>query len=160
MSTSRKENKGNPGGSPGRSAARTPRVQAAADLLSFGPAEPPSAAVLHELRAVRDLLGKLELRLLGTAEPPKKPTQQAQPLLDDSIVDQRSCPAPRDLYLRLARAQKFRSNKIGKRICARWGDVREAMLGIRKAEATPLPVESRADGLHDLRHQLGLVKKV
>lgn len=91
-----------------------------------------------------------------------RPPQQSAGLSDDAIVDQRSVPAPPDLYLRLAREGRFPSNKIGKRICARWGDVKAAFLGgpgVRRATARPTGEEGEADNLNDLRRQLGFVPK-
>ncbi len=88
--------------------------------------------------------------------------QNGEPIPDDTIVDQRTVRAPRDLYLRLARARAFPSRKEGKRILARWGDVRVALLegpGARKAIAPPRSPEAEGDGLDALRRQLGLAKK-
>jgi len=122
----------------------------------------PATAILHELRAVRELLGAIDRRLLGEAGPTESPKRPEPVLSDETVVDQRSVLAPRDIYLRLARAKAFPSNKIGKRICARWGDVRAALLGgpsLRKAPGSSGNREAQADGLDDLRHQLGLAKK-
>lgn len=122
----------------------------------------PGTAILHELRAVRELLSAIDRRLLGEAVPTESPKRPEPVVNDDTVVDQRSVPAPRDLYLRLARAGAFPSNKVGKRICARWGDVRAALLGgpgVRKAPDASGNDAPQADGLDDLRHQLGLAKK-
>jgi hypothetical protein len=91
----------------------------------------------------------------GPTSPPEWP--------DDTIVDQKTVRGPKELYLRLAREGAFPSRKIGKRICARWGDVKAAFApkpGIAKAPA-PAPAESPPtdDGLDDLRQNLGFMKK-
>jgi hypothetical protein len=122
----------------------------------------PDEAILHELRAVRELLSAVERRLLVEAVPAETAKRQGAVLDDDAVVDQRSVPAPRDLYLRLARAKAFSSNKVGKRILARWGDVRAAMLNgpsVRKTRSASDDREPQADGLDDLRRQLGLAEK-
>lgn len=122
----------------------------------------PATAILHELRAVRELLNGIDRRLLGEAVPTESPKRPEPMLNDDTVVDQRSVPAPRDLYLRLARAKAFRSNKIGKRILARWGDVRPALLGgpsVQKAAPKPTDPPPQGDNLDDLRRQLGLLEK-
>ena len=92
---------------------------------------------------------------VGPAAPPAPPS-------DDAIVDQRTAPVPKDLYLRLAREGAFPSVKIGKRICARWGDVKKAFAAYdKKAKPTVAktkPVEAN-DGLDDLRLRVGLERK-
>jgi hypothetical protein len=105
----------------------------------------------------------------GTERQPKRrPSEPPAPLPDDAVVDQRSAPVPRDLYLRLHRAGAFPTNKIGKRITARWGDVKAAFAVRAEQEASPdesdrsdsreEPAEPD-DGLDELRQDLGLVKK-
>lgn len=59
-----------------------------------------------------------------SAPTPKVPTG---PIPEDRFVDQRDGLLPKQLYLRLAREEAFPSSKIGKRIVARWGDVRAAV---------------------------------
>lgn len=76
---------------------RTEGVRATAEVLDLRapPAvEAPTVAVLHELRAVRELLSKIEGRLVGEARAPQKAKQQVPVLSDDSIVDERTVPAP------------------------------------------------------------------
>jgi len=74
----------------------------------------PGTAILQELRAARERLDVIEHRLLREVVPTET-TERARPALnDDTVVDQRSVPAPRDLYLRLARAKAFPSHKIAK----------------------------------------------
>ncbi len=119
---------------------RTPEVQASAEILDLHPQHPAdahTAAVLLELRAVHELLANIEQRLLCQPVDTTASKVMAPVLSDDSIVDQRSVPAPRDLYLRLARTAAFPSRKLGKRILARWGDVRAAFLcgpGLQKTQ--------------------------
>ncbi len=93
---------------------------------------------------------------------PRSPDGPVAPLTDDTIVDQRIAPVPKDLYLRLARSGAFPSKRIGKRICARWADVRAAFAGMTKkpkpSVAKTKPTQSD-DGLDDLRLDIGLAKK-
>jgi hypothetical protein len=139
--------------------AERTRTMGAAPVLELH-AE-PGTAILCELRAVRELLNAIDRRLFGEAVPTESPKRPEPALNDDAVVDQRSVLAPRDLYLRLARAKAFPSNKIGKRVLARWGDVRAALLGpsLRKVPSAAGTLEPHADGLDDLRDQLGLAKK-
>lgn len=92
----------------------------------------------------------------------RQATTPTAPPSDDAIVDQRTAPVPKSLYLRLAREKAFPSVKIGKRICARWGDVRAAFAAYNKKPDPPddpgAPPQPQ-DGLDDLRGDLGLVKK-
>jgi hypothetical protein len=139
---------------------RTVGVGAAAQVVQLQVA--PGAAVLEELRAVRQLLEGIERHLLGESRSSPSQKAPAVQLSDDAIVDQRSASVPRDLYLRLARAGAFPSRKIGKRICARWGDVRAAFLdrpGVRKTKNGPEDNTSGTDGLDRLRRQLGLAEQ-
>lgn len=83
-------------------------------------------------------------------------------LADDAVVDQRTVPAPADLFLRLARQGAFPSRKHGKRVVARWGDVKAAMLDagprdVGRSESAPASIQS--DGLDGLRQRLGLASK-
>lgn len=167
MSSTPKNEQRGPSESPGSrrdDPQRTEGVQATAAVLDLRapPAdEAPTVAVLHELRAVRDLLSKIEGRLVGETKAPQERKQRVPVLSDDSIIDQRTVSAPPELYLRLARAGAFPSNKIGKRICARWGDVKEAFLGpgVRSASVPTVTQGSPPDGLDGLRRQLGLAEK-
>lgn len=90
------------------------------------------------------------------------PNAPPAPPSDDAIVDQRTAPVPRDLYLRLARAKAFPSTKIGKRVTATWGDVKKAFASYGK---NPKPTVAKTkpaeptDGLDDLRSEIGLTKK-
>lgn len=96
------------------------------------------------------------------ASPAPRPERSSHPLPEDSIIDQRSGLVPKDLYLRLARQRVFLSRKIGKRIVARWGDVRAAFLngpGVRSARSPSTSTEPEDDGLDHLRRQLGLAEK-
>ena len=93
---------------------------------------------------------------------PPAPSSLAVPLHDDAVVDQRCAPVPRDLYLRLARQGRFKSKKIGKRICARWADVRAAFAHHNEIPDPPNNTDGATepdDGLDDLRRRVGLVPK-
>ena len=81
-------------------------------------------------------------------------------LHDDSFVDQRSGAIDREVFLRLAREGAFPSTKIGKRVLARWGDVKAA-LQARRRQVPQGPPEASAlqepdDGLDDIRVRVGL----
>jgi hypothetical protein len=139
-------------------------VQASAEILGLHPQHRADAttAVLLELQAVHELLANIEQRLLCQPVDTTASKVMAPVLSDDSIVDQRSVPAPRDLYLRLARTAAFPSRKLGKRILARWGDVRAAFLcgpGLRKASGEENDDPRSDASLDRLRRQLGLVEK-
>ncbi len=138
-------------------------MQAAAEVVDLGliqQIDAPVVAVLHEIRAVRELFERIEKRLTGSATQPQ-PQGERRILSDETIVDQRTAPVPRDLYLRLAREGRFPSKKIGKRVVANWGDVKAAFLGpgIRKARNANAGNDSTPDGLDDLRRQLGLAQR-
>jgi len=121
-------------------------------------ANSPGTDIREELDRIRSAVARIEQRLAEQNEgvPPNT-------LGDDAIVDQRSVPAPADLYLRLARNGAFPSQKLGKRVLARWGDVRRAFLnspGVRKASIVGVPTpDSQNDGLNALRQRLGLESK-
>lgn len=145
---------------------------------SLEPQEPRSRGFKFEARIGRDgavtIPAPLITPVLGAVlgwwsdksseEPlaPPAPSSASVPLSDDSIVDQRCAPVPKDLYLRLARSGAFPSKRIGKRICARWADVRAAFANYGKqpkpsvAKTKPAAPE---DGLDDLRREIGLVPK-
>jgi hypothetical protein len=114
--------------------------------------------VQRELDRIRQSLSIIEERLAEDAG------MEASGLSDDTLVDQRTVQAPRDLYLRLARAGAFDSQKHGRRIVARWGDVRRALLEVAPTTAK---VKERgdnghtleSDGLDGLRRRLGLAGK-
>lgn len=119
-------------------------------------------AVLDEFRAITRCLERVERLLLPRAQPEPLPARRTPPLLDEAIIDQRSGLVPKDLYLRLARGGAFPSSKIGKRILARWGDVRAAVLdgpGITKVSLQAPAQDNGGDGLDDLRRRLGLAEK-
>jgi hypothetical protein len=63
----------------------------------------------------------------------------------------------------LARNGAFPSKKLGKRVLARWGDVRAALLGgpgVTKAPERDRAVAvSEDDGLNALRGRMGLASK-
>jgi hypothetical protein len=82
-------------------------------------------------------------------------------LPDDAFVHQDNERLPdRDLYLRLARQGAFPSSKQGKKIVARWGDVKSVLVGssptVAKASARPIGDE---DDLDDARRLMGLKGK-
>ena len=78
-------------------------------------------------------------------------------LPDDAFIDQTSERLPsRRLYLRLAREGAFPSKKVGKKVIARWGDVKAAV----EAQGTPnQPSSPTDDGLDGLRRLIGLQPK-
>lgn len=160
MSSSRRSaESGRIDGQGAASGDRTVGVGAAAQVVQL---QAPGAAVLEDLRAVRHLLEGIERLLLGELRSSPAQKAPAVQLSDDAIVDQRSASVPPGLYLRLARAGAFPSKKIGKRICARWGDVRAAFLnrpGVRRTANGPEDKPIRTDGLDRLRSQLGLAEK-
>jgi hypothetical protein len=63
---------------------------------------------------------------------PAAPAATIGPVPDDRFIDQRDGLVPKPLYLRLAREGAFPSSKIGKRVVARWGDVRAAIEARRR----------------------------
>ncbi len=114
--------------------------------------------IRQELDRVRSAVARIEQRLAEQGD-----DSPSSVLPDDAFVDQRSVPAPRDLYLRLARNGAFPSRKVGKRIVARWGDVRRAFTvgpGLSKtAQQRSAASASEDDGLDGLRKRLGLESK-
>lgn len=91
-----------------------------------------------------------------SAPTPKVPTG---PIPEDRFVDQRDGLLPKQLYLRLAREEAFPSSKIGKRVVARWGDVRAAIearqrKGRHQHDGTPDNSQHR--NLDVLRRELSL----
>lgn len=112
----------------------------------------------QELDRIRGAVARIEQQLVEHYEeaPPS-------PLSDEAIVDQRSVPAPRDLFLRLARNGAFPSHKVGKRVVAQWGAVRRALLGgpgLNKAPRRDVtPAVSEDDGLDALRERMGLASR-
>jgi hypothetical protein len=95
------------------------------------------------------------------AAPPHVAHADATP--DDRFVDQRSGLLPKVLYLRLAREGAFPSSKIGKRVVARWGDVRVAVEARRRKIRSPEPRNGTGTTEHSnldaLRRRLNLCPK-
>ena len=117
----------------------------------------PGTDIRQELDRIRLAVARIEQQLVEQG-------QEAPPgtLADDAIVDQRSVPAPPDLYLRLARNGAFPSQRLGKRVVAKWGDVRRAFLagpGLSKVSQRSAAETADDDGLDALRARLGLVSK-
>lgn len=137
----------------GRTPKNPPHVRDAVeqiDVLADLVADRLIARVAEVLRATGERLGAERVQELdqGTASLP-----------DDTIVDQTTVRAPRELYLRLAREGAFRSVKDGKRIYAFWGEVREALASRMTLRTTPSvrKVEPRpADDLDDVRRLMGV----
>lgn len=122
------------------------------------PPPPLKIDIQRELDRIRACLTLIESRLEQAGQ------DHGGVLADDAVVDQRSVPAPRDLYLRLARQGAFASKKHGKRIVARWGDVRRALLdpvptAVRTEDEHRASASAPSDGLDGLRQRLGLVGK-
>lgn len=95
----------------------------------------------------------------GRRLPRRRPTHRdtfgaGGPPCDDAFVDQRSGLAPPDLYLRLYRGGAFPARRIGKRIVARWGDVRAALSGTAAIPA--MPAREAQNDLDGLRREVGL----
>lgn len=112
--------------------------------------------ITEEYASVEDYVA----RHAASRRPPRRRATQRDlisasgPPCDDAFVDQRSGLAPPDLYLRLYRAGVFPARRIGKRIVARWGDVREALGGTTTA---PAPATGEPENeLDGLRREVGL----
>jgi hypothetical protein len=113
--------------------------------------------VQRELDRIRRSLNIIEARL-------SEQSDDSDSLSDDTLVDQRTVRAPKDLYLRLARAGAFESQKHGRRIVARWGDVRRVLLAAppdaaRTLDASDDVTQHKDDGLDGLRRRIGLVRR-
>jgi len=83
----------------------------------------------------------------------------ATPLPDDTIVDQTSVRAPRELYLRLAREGAFPCVKDGKRVYAFWGEVREALarrMSLRTRPSVRKAEKRIDDDLDEVRRLMGV----
>jgi len=92
------------------------------------------------------------------------PAAPVGPVPDDRFIDQRDGLVPKPLYLRLAREGAFPCSKIGKRVVARWGDVRAAIEARgRRGRASVHTVGGSGSGsnaeLDALRHELSLDSK-
>lgn len=126
-------------------------------VQSRRPPSPLRFDIQRELERIRASLVVIEAKLAD------EPAAEAPPLPDDAVVCQRSVPAPRDLYLRLARQGVFPSKKHGKRILARWGDVRRALLEtaptLAKGGCDRKSATVQAGDLDGLRRKLGLASK-
>lgn len=87
--------------------------------------------------------------------------REREAIHDDAFVDQRSGLVPKDVFLRLHRTGALATHKIGRRILARWGDVKAALAAeseLRHAIA-PVKLTQQDDGLDDLRVRVGLQPK-
>ena len=86
-----------------------------------------------------------------------RPSGPQDYLPDDAFIDQTNERLPsRRLYLQLARDGAFLSTKVGKKIIARWGDVKAAFSVHRSPKKLPSPGD---DGLDGLRRNVGLQPK-
>jgi len=88
-----------------------------------------------------------------------RPVSEGQRLSDDAYIDQRSGLVDKAMYLRLARRKAFPSQKIGKRIVARWGDVKAVMTPPAPLPAVKQDNASPVDELDALRSAMGLLPK-
>lgn len=136
-----------------------PRLKFQAMIQKDGDVTIPASLITPVLGAV---LGWWRDSSSEESASPPAPSPPSAPLPDDAIVDQRCAPVPKDLYLRLARAKAFPSRKVGKRICARWADVKAAFAshgGTPKPSVAKTKPAALEDGLDHLRLDLGLAKK-
>ena len=120
--------------------------------------ERQASVLRHALAALAARALDDEARLLPPRPGPTKRRSRAQPplnLSDDAYIDQRSGLVDQDLYLRLYRAGAFPAKRVGKRIVARWGDVRAVLAGDLRAA----PIQGPQDALDDLRRELGLAQR-
>jgi hypothetical protein len=76
---------------------------------------------------------------------------------EDAFIDQSSALVTRKVYLRLAREKSFASKKVGKRVIARWGDVRAALMDNNEHVAQ---ADGEEEALDALRRSVGLQPKV
>ena len=103
----------------------------------------------------------------GRAESPRKTRgsdveRSGLPMPDDAYVDQRSGLVPKEVFIRLHREKRIPTMKVGKRILARWGDVKEALRprpGEVRVRALPAEPKAEDDGLDSLRKMVGLQPK-
>lgn len=112
-------------------------------------------------RCLREQLPRVaqELTRLATnPRPPKAIQGLATPLSDDAFIDQRSGLVDKAIFLRLARELAFPSYKIGKRILARWGDVRQAIES-RQRTIIGATGDQAEPTLDVLRKQMGLLPR-
>jgi hypothetical protein len=78
-------------------------------------------------------------------------------LHEDALIDQTCALVPRRLYLQLARDGAFPARKFGKRVYARWGDVRRVFAEHGEKPGRPArPKEREGDQLDALRMKVGL----
>lgn len=120
--------------------------------------ERQASALRHALAAVAArALDDAAHQLPPRASPTKRRPRPHAPLdlSDDAYIDQRSGLVEQELYLRLYRAGAFPAKRVGKRIVARWGDVRAVLAGERRAA----PAQGAQDALDDLRRELGFVQR-
>src|SRR5688500_17453121 len=88
------------------------------------PGEDGRCRVTEEFASVEEYA-----RVRGRRARRRRPTP-VPPACDDAYIDQRSGLVPLDVYLRLHREGAFSAKRVGKRIVARWGDVRAALTGV------------------------------
>jgi hypothetical protein len=99
----------------------------------------------------------------GSEASPKREPSKARrmsappdPLTDDTYIDQGSGLVPKRVFLRLAHDGAFACSRVGRKVLARWGDVKTAL----SARGTPAtPSQTPAEELDSLRRRMGLVEK-
>lgn len=94
-------------------------------------------------------------------QPPSEDTMaRAEPgsaLPDDAFIDQSTGLVDKKLYLRLARRRAFPSQRHGRRVVARWGDVKAALQPPPAPAAEPFV--QPLDELDQYRRAMGLAPK-
>ena len=117
-------------------------------------------AILRAVTPVAELLAsRVTVPVPSQSKPPAEPGPSTSGLSDDAYVDQRSELLDRQTFLRMARRGAFPSKKVGKRVLARWGDIKAALQP--KTERV-MPNSHSAEGKDDLdniRKMVGLQPK-
>lgn len=144
---------------------RFPSVAEAIEFLALAKAGRDAASGRHTGAPssdviVADLMSRMASAFEAMAQGAGKPNSEAHGSGDDDFITQDDERLPdRELYLRLARQKAFPSKKHGKKIIARWGDVKAALLGPSQPKLPSLAKGTQGNGLDDARRALGLKTK-